>query len=42
MYHAAVVAHLAACGEIFRLSLALPYGEYLPEITMLNFLIHVS
>jgi len=37
-----VVAHLAVCGDIFRLSLALPYDDYLPETILLNFLIRVS
>jgi len=39
---AAAVAHLAICGEKFRLSLALPYDDYLPETVILKFLIRVS
>jgi len=37
-----LVAHLAVCGDIFKLSLALPYDDYVPEIVLLNFLICVS
>jgi len=37
-----VAAHLAVCGDIFRLSLALPYDDYLPETILFNFLIRVS
>ena len=37
-----IAAHLAVCGEVFRLSLALPYDDYMPETVLLNFLIRVS
>ena len=42
MFSGDIVAHLAICGETFRLSLSLPYDDYLPETVLLNFLIRVS